>query len=252
MAISQQFAPGFLTILRGYVRWPYLLQAGLSVAGTIYAARRARSWLLFLAWPVLYFAAYSILGVSRYFWYYAPLVPGFIAAAGLGLAAFGTPQLALGSSLSRRDILVFSFSAAILVLLVFGQVRSLWRLRGQADTRFAIYQAVGEWLQVQTSAGDRVGALEVGIIGYYARRPMVDFAGLIQPQVAAQLGEQTNYEDAALWAVEHYRPEYLVLPVGSFPRLQQTYIQRECRLVEYFPGRRYGYRENLSIYACRK
>ena len=66
----------------------------------------------------------------------------------------------------------------ILFFLVF-QVNDLSEARMFSDTCFGIYRAAGEWLQENTSPEDKVGAMEVGIIGYYARRPMVDFAGLI-------------------------------------------------------------------------
>ena len=43
----------------------------------------------------------------------------------------------------------------------------------------AMYGVVGDWLQDHTPPHATVGTLEVGIIGYYSQRSMVDFAGLI-------------------------------------------------------------------------
>jgi hypothetical protein len=82
----------------------------------------------------------------------------------------------------------------------------------------------GEWMRDRTPPHASVGTLEVGIIGFYSQRRMIDFAGLIQPQVSNQLTAQTTYEDAALWAVEPYRPGYLVLHNNLFPRLEQGYV----------------------------
>jgi hypothetical protein len=82
----------------------------------------------------------------------------------------------------------------------------------------------GEWMRDHTPPHASVGTLEVGLIGYYSQRRMIDFAGLIQPQVSNQLTAQTTYEDAALWAVEPYRPGYLVLHNNLFPRLEQGYV----------------------------
>jgi hypothetical protein len=115
-----------------------------------------------------------------------------------------------------------------------------------------MYRAVGEWLEMNTLVGDRVGALEVGIIGYYARRPMVDFAGLIQPQVAAQLRAQTTYEDAAFWAVTNLSPKYLVLQQGVFPRLEASYVSESCAVIKNFRGKKYDYPQDLNVYACDK
>lgn len=100
-------------------------------------------------------------------------------------------------------------------------------------------------------ASAEVGTLEVGIIGYYAQRPMIDFAGLIQPEVAAQLTHNATYEDAALWAVSRYAPQYLVLHDGVFPRLEQGYTADRCQPVKHFIGKDYGYSLDMTIYTCQ-
>lgn len=286
MSISQRFFPGFLTILSWYTSWPYILEAFLALVGVVFLVWRRRSWTLFMTWIVLYFTAYSILGVSRYFWYYAPLTPAFIVLVGLGLTEISQQLPVIGKSpqstsswltnvdqqsldndqvadtdrrspsilrLStiRFSSTVFRFlAAALLVLLVLAQLQDLWLIRQSPDTRYAIYHAVGKWLEANTPSNASVGALEVGIIGYYARRPMVDFAGLIQPDVSAHLTTHTTYEDAALWAVERYHPDYLVLPQGVLPRLEQAYVAKDCAPIESFEGKAYGYSQNMVIYSC--
>ena len=87
------------------------------------------------------------------------------------------------------------------------------------DARLGIYQEVGEWLFTNTPADASVGTLEVGIIGYYAQRPMIDFAGLLQPDVVQVFRPDATYDDTAQWAIEHHRPDYLVLQVGVLPRV---------------------------------
>ena len=89
MLISQRFAQGLVTTIQAYGRqWVYWLEAGLALLGAYYMIRRARPWVLFVSWGIAYFIAYTILGVSRYFWYYAPLVPGFIALTGWGWSSW--------------------------------------------------------------------------------------------------------------------------------------------------------------------
>lgn len=261
MAISQRFAPGLLTILREYVRWPYLLEAGLAAAGAVFLLRRARPWVLFLAWTMLYFLAYSALGVSRYFWYYAPLVPGFIVLLGLGISSIsrgGPCARPSGPCIrpreafpSHRTALFYIATLALLLLLVPAQVYDLGQLRQHPDNRLMIYPVVGEWLLDHTPPDASVGTLEVGLIGYYSQRRMIDFAGLIQPQVSNQLTAHTTYEDAALWAVEHYRPDYLVLHENLFPRLEQGYVAQHCIVIQRFPGKAYGYSTDLNVYTCK-
>ncbi|HEX7972947.1 MAG TPA: hypothetical protein VF498_00940 [Anaerolineales bacterium] len=256
MAISQRFAPGFLALAGGYaVHWTYRIEAVLALLGGLWMLRKGRPWLLLLVWTVLYFAAYSILGVSRYTWYYAPLVPGFAALVGLGFEAiYALVGSAAGSRTPGTDRRISPAAGlpvlAVLGLLAVGQAGDLRLLSRQTDPRVPAYRAVGDWLRENTPAGARVGALEVGVIGFYAQRPMIDFAGLIQPEVARQMSASSTYADTAMWAVEHYRPDYLVLHEGNFARLEQSYVPQHCRLARRFPGSDYGYSANLDIYSC--
>jgi hypothetical protein len=202
---------------------------------------------------MLYFLAYSVLGVSRYFWYYAPLVPGLIVLLGLGISSISnspppnSPFLGIWGRPGGGQIAML----ALLFYLVLAQVYDLGQLRQRPDNRLVIYPVVGEWLRDHTPPQASVGTLEVGLIGYYSQRRMIDFAGLIQPQVSNQLTTHTTYEDAALWAVEHYRPDYLVLHENHFPRLEQGYAAQDCVVIKRFPGNAYGYSANLDVYACK-
>ena len=246
MAISQKFAPGLLTILRPYTKWSYILEAGLMVAGMLFMFRRAHQWAVFLAWTMLYFLAYSALGVSSYFWYYAPLVPGFIVLLGLGISSISR----IFSSI--RIIPLYNIISVALLLFLFpAQTYDLGKMRQHPDNRLGIYPVVGEWLRKNIPSEASVGTLEIGIIGFYAQRRMIDFAGLIQPQVSNQLTTHATYEDVALWAVQHYHPDYLVIQENSFPRLEQEYKSEHCKTIQYFPGKVYGYSTDLNVYACK-
>ncbi len=247
MAISQKFGPGFFTIVRGYASRPqYWLLTGLAGAGLIWIARSARRWALLLAWTAFYFAAYSVLGVSRYYWYYAPLVPGFLVMAGIGLEALAT--LAARWHVTKR-IAPFVLGVMLAGLVVI-QLSETWRLSRHPDTRLPIYRAVGEWLRANTPPKATVGTLEVGIIGYYSQRPMVDFAGLIQPDIAQQLTPETTYQDAARWAMQVYHPDYLVLNPAWFPDLMRSTVPAYCVSRNALSGQDYGYAGNIEVYAC--
>src|SRR4030067_669086 len=113
-----------------------------------------------------------------------------------GVMGSGAPAPGRGNALLASRVL----SVLLVATLALAQGYSLWNLRRQADPRQAIYRAVGEWLQLNTETDSQVGTLEVGIIGYYADRPMVDFAGLIHPAISAQFTTQTTYQDSALFA----------------------------------------------------
>ncbi len=249
MNISEKFAPGFWIILKPYFQDAYfavemgLLGLGLGVAGW-----RARPWLLLVAWAGLYFLAYTALGVTRYFWYYAPLVPGMVGMIGLGISV--VERFPARSRIGERVL------SGVAILLFAGvtvfQTLSFAQIHHFPDDRLVAYRLVGEWLAENTLPKAKIGALEVGVIGYYAApRQMVDFAGLIQPEVAELFAPETTYETTAIWAIETYQPNFVVLHDGLFPSLELTLIADFCRPVQHFPGRKTGYSQDLSIYHCQ-
>ncbi|MFL5807649.1 MAG: hypothetical protein ACJ8CR_38720 [Roseiflexaceae bacterium] len=245
MVISRSFLDGLVMQLRSYWGLPlFRLHFVLAAVGLLFVLARRRRWLLLLGWNVLYVLGYIVLGVSGYFWYYAPLVIGFAALAGLGVTAAqrfverrGGPRWAA------------AVGAALLLVLCVAQVSTLISLRRVRDSRLAIYRTVGEWLHDRIPADASVGTLEVGIIGYYAQRRMIDFAGLIQPETALRLTATTTYQDAALWAVQHFHPDYLVLQERLLPALEaDVAVTTSCHTVETFAKPGYSYR--LAIYQC--
>ena len=245
MAISEGFAPGFLRLLRGYAQQPlYWLHGTLVLLGIGYTYFKARRWLPLVAWGALYFVSYTLLGVTRYFWYYAPLVPVFLALVGLGVVA-ASRWIPTVLTQGRRSIVVL---IVLLVLLLWPQGKGLKYLYGHPDPRACIYQEVGLWLTQNTPPEASVGTLEVGIIGYYAHRRMIDFAGLIQPDVAQQMRQEITYRDTALWAVQRYQPDYLVLNSDQFPELTQSVASELCVPLQGFA--REGYPGELVVYEC--
>jgi hypothetical protein len=251
LSASQPFAQGLVTIASSYKSWTFILGLVLAVSGVVYAIWKQRSWLFFLMWPVIYFISYMVLGVTRYFWYYAPLTPGYIVAIGLGLAGISALFNLLSQEKKSFQSLSLLFPGLLLILLFLGNGLYLSQMRSNNDPRFGIYKATGEWLRENTLPGEQVGSLEVGIIGYYAQRPMVDFAGLIQPEVAEQFSARTTYQDAAFFAVENFQPQYLVLHDGMFSDLEQLYVKENCNKIKRFKGKHYSYKSDLTIFDCR-
>jgi hypothetical protein len=246
MAVSSSFAKGFLLQLRGYALQPlYWLHGLLALVGIGYAISKAHRWLLPLSWGALYFVSYAFLGVSRYHWYYAPLVPVILVAVGLGVAAV---SLWLYPVMIRWRGIRVGTLIALIALLVWPQIQGLRYAYSHPDTRARIYREVGVWLAENTPPDASVGALEVGIIGYYARRRMVDFAGLIQPEVAQQMRSETTYQDTAIWAVQTYHPDYLVLNPQWFPVLIDEFVLPSCSPRRFFTSAEYE--GELAIYEC--
>jgi hypothetical protein len=249
MEISQGFGPGIITILSGgyTTRVHYWIAASLAMIGLFSIPRRYNQWVIFIIWPVVHFGLFTILGVSRYFWYYASLIPGFLVAAGLGIDHLNfliKPNSFLPQRITK--IIAYTFTIGILI----SQFTHVLAVRQHPDQRVQIYQTIGRWLQSNTEHNSSVGSLEVGIIGFYSKRTIVDLAGIIQPEIAQQLTPNATYEVSAIWATQTYKPDYLILNPTWFPKLMDDFVDPYCQVQENFPGESFGYKEALSIYHC--
>jgi hypothetical protein len=219
MTGSMRFGAGFVDLAGQYGRQPfYWLHAILALVGLYRVLQKKRHWIPLLVWTTLYFAAYTILGVSRYFWYYAPLVPAFVVLVAEGAVAVLRALARTRLSRPLTMILTGLLLVVLLVPLLVDVIRAGWH----SDPRHDVYHEIGQWLQENSSPGASIGALEVGIIGYYAQRPIVDFAGLIQPDVARRFATATTYQESGSWTIQKYQPDYVLLHRDSFSEVAES------------------------------
>lgn len=248
---QQALLPGFYDFvdrlqvtLNSYVRQPfYQIVFALSGVG-LFATLCSPRWLFLIGWAVLYGLAYTILQVAGYFWYVAPLVIGLAPAFGVGVRVLVRLLQRIGGNW-------LAIAGTVLVLggTVFWLSGSVYRIGQQIDQRLTVYRAAGEWLAANTPPTASVATLEIGIIGYYAQRPLIDFAGLLQPDIAAQLGSG-GFPAAAQYAIDRYQPQYLVLQeqVLSLLAGRPDLVER-CPVVAEIPDPRYAV--PLTIHQCQ-
>lgn len=157
---------------------------------------------LLVGWGVLHFAAYVVLGVAPYRWYYVPLLPGVVALAAGGLHFLLKKQAWVGAVFA---VLVIGAQGTSLV-----QIASYFERGGERQTMLPVvdwraYREAGEWLNAHAAPDAFIGVAEVGQLGFYADRTMTDYLGLLQPEVSHLLKRGDLYS----WLVG-YAPEYLV------------------------------------------
>jgi len=242
IAGSPSFLERLLSLLGAYAANPWYWPAVALIAYGAVLLLRERRLPPLIAWALLYAASYSLLGVSGYHWYLVPLFPALVWLLGYGmrgirLAGRRAPRLA---------------SVLLVLLLVPPLLRSGLGLRealaAAPEPRASVYARVGSWLARETPPDARVGAFEVGIVGYHSRREMIDFAGLIQPDIAAGVG--ASYIDWAQLAVSSYEPAYLVAPPSTGPTLEaQPWFRERYTPLQSFVVE--GQSEPLVIYERR-
>lgn len=185
----------------------------LIIPGVIVVFKRSRYWLLPLTAAGLQLIGYVALGVPFYHWY---LAPGLFGAAVLFGSIVGyIPQIfsaivkklapSLSPNLSRVGILV----VLGIVLPVFIEGAKFPLRKGLAihNSYPAVpYRAVGEWLAQNSPEDSTVGYVEIGYIGYYSERRIVDPLGLVTEDAV----DHVRMKDIA-WAYRDKLPNYLVV-----------------------------------------
>jgi hypothetical protein len=174
------------------------------------SGRLAQAAVITGVWGLLHFIAYTILQVAPYRWYYAPLVPGVVMIAATGLNVIWRRLSARNAQASIGLISAIALFPLIAQFECFNQIYQQIQFGGPTDVMLPIvdweaYRETGEWIAQQTPPEATVGVAEVGQLGFYARRYMTDYLGLLQPDVSAML----NRGDLYSWLVG-YAPDYLI------------------------------------------
>ena len=187
--------------------WPKILQvtlgnsplaSGMMLALAMLAPvlmslrQQQRPLLLWPLWIVLYISAYSYLRIIyAYAWYYYPLI-----VAAIGLACYSVQRLVQGlahrisvSSWKWRGWaaghwLIGGIAAAVLLMWQGSTVIAYSNSHHTSPwttTREQAYRATADWVTAHTPAQAKIAMLEIGIIGYYSNRSVVDLLGLATP-----------------------------------------------------------------------
>lgn len=172
-----------------------------------------RNWLSVLfAWGGLYVFAYSALQLAfAHAWYYFPLTLLVLVFASVGIYTLASlPFLRLVAHSGGMDwevVRQFGVGTLGLIMLVF-QINFAWQYADALRTniytlpRLESYWQIAEWLEETTPPNATVAMHEIGIIGYYSERYVIDFLGLATPGTERQ---------PDLADFEQYQPDYVVM-----------------------------------------
>lgn len=229
----------------------YCLFVPALLAGLVVSWRRASLLRLVNAWAVAHLAGYTILGVTPYYWYYAPLVPALVCTSALGVVE--SARWLAESWHWRRTVargLAGFWSLALIGSLAWSDWAMVRALDGPVpppedpvskvlpEAKVGSYQRAGQWLHEHTPTNALVGVTEVGIMGYYAERTMVDFLGILEPEVAEALARGDLY-----WALLRYQPDYLALtaisPLYAYDLRADPWFQAAYRPLEAMEDSRF-------------
>lgn len=165
---------------------------------------RYRRWWAFFAWIASQSLGYLVLDVPFYHWYVAHWGIGLAVLVGLGFCWSISTLGKVKSRFVRGTLipLVVLLVGATTLLSGWG-VRRYWQ--GEPNPANRLYAKTGHWLHKHTPPGSSVAYIEIGQIGYYSERQIVDLLGLVSPGVAKRL-KKGNF----LWAYQFYQPDYVI------------------------------------------
>jgi hypothetical protein len=171
--------------------------------------------------------------VPFYPWYAAPALVGLSIVTGAGLAALLTLARRAGglwrgraerdaaadkpataaSPIAQTDRTAGLLPVAIggfLVLVAGYPGLSALHRTAQRHPALQVYADVGHWLREQTPPDSSVGYYEIGYVGYYSERRVIDSLGLVDPAVSPHVAQGD-----LVWAFRHYRPTYILEKPGA-------------------------------------
>jgi hypothetical protein len=142
---------------------------------------------LLIAWPLVLLLAYAgrlpvLYHNGRY------LMPGLPPLLALG-AAGAIPLL-----IQQRRTLSHVAVGLLAVAAVFSLVRGAQIYGDNVNFINACQVDTARWLSAHTAPGSLVATHDIGAIGYFSQRPVLDIAGLVDPQVTSYLGDQPGLE----------------------------------------------------------
>jgi arabinofuranosyltransferase len=187
-----------------------LLWLGALIGAVVAILRRSRTGILLTAWaacyPLFFLAGRPpFLGV----WYFPPLVPALA-----GLFAIGAISLAgmIVRSGRTRGILV---GAAWLLLVAIALPRNLESARWGKTLADTVYRPLAAWVSAHTGPNDLVQVSDIGYVGYFTGRKILDSSALVSPEVATYYRMHRDDPARDVHYVLERLPAVVILPVGG-------------------------------------
>jgi hypothetical protein len=182
---------------------------------TLVSAWRGREWRV-LAWAVwvlgfLALFALRLPVVYQHGRYAMPVLPVYLALAFAGVVGWLQPRAA--AAWRRRASVAWAAALPLAALLFY----ALGAQAYQRDVDFIESQmvATAQWVRANTPTGASLAAHDIGALGYFAQRPLIDLAGLVSPEVIPFIRNEPRIADH-LYA---QGAQYLVIFPDWYPQL---------------------------------
>ncbi len=207
----------------------YLFPLLLAV-GVLWSIWTERPWLIIVGRDVLYVVGFVTLAVPTAEWYYAPLMPGIalLTARGVQVLADGLAKL-----FPEKYRAVVSGSAATLfvvtlLLTIYPVTNNI--VQHSPDWKAQVYPDTARWIAENTNASANLATIDIGHLGYWSGRQIVDIVGLAQPDVSPHIAKGDFG-----YAIRHYQPDMVLIGYSWLPEVQSSaWFQEAYTPRQYF------------------
>ncbi len=168
--------------------------------------------LLLILWPVALIALYAarLPAAYQHGRYVIPALPAYTVGAVIGLSWW--LDAARRSLLPRVLARSLALATAFVLILSAGVIgQSAYR----QDVRIINEEMVAsaQWIAANVPPTELLAVHDIGAVGYFAPRPMVDLAGLVSPEIVPII-----HDGPALWGLLRQRgARYLLAFPGQIP-----------------------------------
>ncbi len=178
----------------------FLLTVAYACVG-VWLLRHNRVATLALAFAVTLFLVYTLFNVPNYYWYYSPFfyLGLLFAAHGLWSMLASAWQKFKRARDSKALLTLISNTTAMTIIIA---ATMTFQERGPP----LHYVTLGNWLAANTPEDSSVAMVEVGTVGWYSRREIVDILGLVSPHNAEHIGKREFFA----WQ-QYYQPDYVLV-----------------------------------------
>lgn len=187
----------------------YILFLVIALMIGIIFSYRKRIIIIFCFYSFLITIFYTALNIPNYHWYYSPIFLAFYA-----VISFGIIKLASVIDFSSHKIR----SVLIIITFMYAAITHLETVRLLRNERPNVnYTFIGEWFRYNTPPETKIAAVEIGHIGWYSKRYIIDILGLTNPFNADFVGRR----EFDKW-FEFYKPDYIIIHDPSWAHEQSV------------------------------
>jgi hypothetical protein len=200
------FTNSFISAVPYYLKEFYSYFIFVAILGLLFSFKAREYILIIFIYDIAYLFVFAILRAQHSHWYFIPLVPAIYIFFARGIEEF------ISRVLSYKETAGFNIVKKMIIMIpaffvIFYSVRFIFNLDrlGVADTRSKayLYEKAGLWLRDNAAQDSKVLLGEIGIIGYYSQRWIVDMGGLV-----TLLGD---LEDTSIDTIaSFFKPDYYV------------------------------------------